>query len=115
MLRSPDLYHQDPAEAVEEGGGVVLPHERHQDALVWFVVTRFRHFNAGQQLAAVAVLASAVEGEQCYEGRHLERKVQKNSQGSIQGEGLDCWHGGQGTLDNTTNTLLSLFVCLCCL
>lgn len=98
------LYHDDPAVSVEEGGSVVFLHERQQEALAGFVGTPAWHFDAAQHLAAVAVLAPAVEGEQRDEGSHLKDKIQEDRHSSVQSKGLHCRHGRQGTWEDGTNT-----------
>lgn len=98
------LYHDDPAVSVEEGGSVVFLHERQQEALAGFVGTSAWHFDAAQHLAAVAVLAPAVEGQQRDEGSHLKDKIQEDRHGSVQSKGLHCRHGRQGTWEGGTNT-----------
>lgn len=101
---SSHLYHYDPAVSVEEGGSIVFLHERQQEALVGFVATLVWHFNAAQKLAAVAILAPAVKRQQRYKGCHLKGKIQEDSHCSVQSERLHRWHGGQGTLEDGTNT-----------
>lgn len=87
-------YHKNPDEAVEQRRGVVVPHDGQQQAFIWLFRTLLVRLNATQQLAAVAVLAPGVQGEQRHKGRHLEDKVHEHSQGCVQRKCLDCWHGG---------------------
>ena len=88
-------YHHNPADGVQEDGGVVLPHQGHQQPLVGLHGPARSHADAAHQLAAVAVLAPGIQGQQRHEGGHLEQEVHQHGQGGVQSEGLDRRHGGQ--------------------